>query len=64
MGKTKTDNTLELWDEAEVTQVDGCDVGNPGPQTLYGGTAYPIKELSGQREYFGGPPVVRNTPEL
>ncbi len=64
MGNMKTDNTLTLFVEAEVTQGDGCDVGNPGPQALHGGTAYPIKKLSGQREYFGGPPVVRNTPEL
>ena len=64
MGKQETGNTLTLFDKAEVTQVDGCDVGNPGPQRLHGGTAYPIKKLSGQREYFGGPPVVRNTPEL
>ena len=37
MGKTMTDNTLELWDEAEVTQGDGCDVGQPWPpDTLWG----------------------------
>ena len=50
MGKKKTDEALALWVEAEVTQVDGCDVVNSGPQALYGGTACPIKGLNGQRE--------------
>ena len=63
MPKKKEKDVLQLWDEAPVTQVDGCDVVNPGPQTLYKGTAYPIKELRGQREYFGGPPVVRATAD-
>ena len=39
-----TEDTLELWVDAEITQVNGCDVVNPGPQPLYGGAAYPIKE--------------------
>ena len=43
MGRKKTDNTLALWGEAEITQADSCDLVNPGPQTLYEGTAYPIK---------------------
>ena len=64
MGKQETGNTLALFDKAEVTQGDGCDVVNPGPQVLHGDTAYPIKKLSGQREYSGGPPAARNTPEL
>ena len=63
MPKKTEKDVLRLWAETEVTQVDGCDVVNPGPQTLYKGTAYPIKELRGQREYFGGPPVVRATED-
>ena len=63
MGKQETDNIPALWVEAEVTQADGCYLGNPGPQALHGDTAYPIKKLSGQREYSGGPPVVRNTQD-
>ena len=63
MGKKKIDKALTLWGEAEVSQGDGCDVVNPGPQVLHGDTAYPIKKSSGQREYSGGPPVVRNTQD-
>ena len=43
MGSKKPDNTLALWGEAEATQADSCDLVNPGPQTLYKGTSYPIK---------------------
>ena len=33
--------------------------GGPDSQTPYKATACPIKELKGQREHLGGPPVVR-----
>ena len=39
----KTDDTQPWWGSAEITQVDGSDVVSPGPQTLYRGTAYPVK---------------------
>ena len=41
MGRKNTYNTLVLWGEAEVTQVDGCDLINPGPQALYGWDGLP-----------------------
>ena len=63
MAKKKDKTAPRLWEDTVVNEVDGCDVVNPGPQTLYKGTAYPIKELKGQREYFGGPPVVRATQD-
>ena len=63
MAKKKDKAAPRLWEDTVVNEVDGCDVVNPGPQTLYEGTAYPIKELKGQREYFGGPPVVRATQD-
>ena len=50
-----TYNTLEMWVKSEITQVDGCDVVNPGP-SHFRGAAYSIKESSGQ-------PVVRATQD-
>ena len=57
--KKKKDNTPQMFDDVAVPDIEECDVVSPGPQTLYKGTAYPVKELKGQREYFGGPSVVR-----
>ena len=57
----KRPNIAKLWEDHEVNEVAGCDVVSLGSQTLYKGTAYPVKELRGQRGYFGGPPVVRLT---
>ena len=37
--------------------------GGPDSQTPYKATACPIKELKGQREHLGGPPVVRVSEE-
>ena len=48
-----------LWDDTGSVRLDGCAAVNPGPQTPYKGAACPVKELKGQREYLGGPPVVR-----
>ena len=46
MGREKTYNTLVCWVESEITQVDCCEVVNPGPHHSRG-AAYPIKESSG-----------------
>ena len=63
MDRKKEKTPPILWKEAENSDVAGCNVVNPGPLTLYKGPACPVSELPGQREYFGGPSVVRVTPD-
>ena len=43
--------------------MDGFALVDPNPQTPYQTAACPVKELKGQREHFGGPPVVRVAEE-
>ena len=48
-----------MFDGPAVPRGDGCEVADPSPMTPYEATARPIKEFKGQREYLGGPPVIR-----
>ena len=59
MAEAKEKRAPAQWDDTGITQVDDYAVVNPGPQTLYHGTACPVIELKAQREHFSGPPVVR-----
>ena len=52
-----------LRDDAGITRLDGFALVDPNPQTPYQAAAWPVIELKGQREHFGGPPVVRVAEE-
>ena len=50
-------------DDGGITRLHAYALVDPTPQTPYQGTACPVIELKGQREHYGGPPVVRATGE-
>ena len=61
MGSKKPDNTLALWGEAEATQATVATWSTLGPRRFTRGRPIQSREIDGQREYSGGPPVVRDT---
>ena len=52
-----------MRDDAGITRLDGFALVDPNPQPPYQAAACPVIELKGQREHYGGPPVVRVTEE-
>ena len=63
MADAKDKQAPAQWDDTGITQLDGFALVDPNPQTPYQAAACPVKELKGQREHYGGPPVVRVTGE-
>ena len=52
-----------MRDDAGITRLDGFALVDPNPQPPYQAAACPVIELKGQREHFGGPPVVSVSEE-
>ena len=52
-----------MRDDAGITRLHAYALVDPNPQTPYQAAACPVKELKGQREHLGGPPVVRGTED-
>ena len=63
MADTKDKQAPALRDDTWITRLHAYALVDPNPQTPYQGAACPVKELKGQREHYGGPPVVRATGE-
>ena len=59
MADAKDKQAPAQWDDTGITQLDGFALVDPNPQTPYQAAACPVKELKGQREHLGGPPVDR-----
>ena len=52
-----------MRDDAGITRLHAYALVDPNPQTPYQAAACPVKELKGQREHYGGPPVDRVAEE-
>ena len=63
MAKQKDKQVPALRDDGGITRLHAYALVDPNPQTPYQGTACPVKELKGQREHYGGPPVDRVAEE-
>ena len=59
MADAKDKQAPAQWDGTGITQVDDYAVVNPGPQSLYHGTAFPIKEVRASGE-LGRPAGARD----